>query len=429
MNIREEIVSRRKERIQAEGHSLGTDVPAARQVPIVPFAAAPHVICEVKRRSPSRGNISIDLNPVEQAGLYSGAGITSISVLTELDYFAGSLRDLIEVKRAYPGVSVLRKDFLIDSEDIDISYRCGADAVLLIASMLDAPVIERMYHQAIDLGLTPLVEVHDKNDIGRVRPFKPKLTGINSRDLSTFRVDLLHPVMLRNSIDWDADLVFESGIHNEEDARVAASSGFSAVLVGEAVVRDPALIPDIVTGVEKGRENPGFWSALYYRKQSGRPLIKICGITRAQDAALATELGADLLGFIFADSPRKVEAGFIRSLGKRKSGQPQRVGVVVSNVNRDAAAEAYGLVKEGYLDVIQFSGDEEPDECYRRIFPYYKALRPRNELELEDISSFHSPRVLIDAFAGAERGGTGNRIPLSITEAAAEVGPVWLAGG
>lgn len=428
MDILKTIVAKRRSRIEREGYSLGSPLPDERHVPVVPFGEAPFVICEVKRRSPSKGDISTRLDPVAQVGLYVDAGITSVSILTEEDFFAGSLDDLMQVKKAYPGIAVLRKDFLLSLEDVEISHRVGADAVLLIASVLDQGTLEEMYDRAIELGMTPLVEVHDEEDIIKVRPIRPILTGINSRNLRTFSVDLLHPVSLRTNIEWDTRLVFESGIHGEEDARFAASAGFSSVLVGEAVVKRPDLIPEIVAGVRR-RSEKGFWSNLYSRKRAERPLVKICGLTNPGDVALATELGADLLGFIFTESPRRVEPGFIRSLGMPFPGQPGRVGVVVSTDSPDAAEEAFDLLDGGYLDAIQFHGDETPEDCYKMAFPYYKALRPAARADVAAIERYGCPRVLLDAFVRGSRGGTGKRLAPEIVAEAGRHGPIWLAGG
>ncbi len=431
MSILDSIVARRMSRIATEGPTLGKSVPQQREVPLVPFGKAPHVICEVKRRSPSKGDISADLDPVEQAGIYVSRGITSISVLTEENYFAGSLDDLMRVKQAFPNVSVLRKDFLLTPLDIEVSYRAGADAVLLIAAVLEKNDIELLYAKAMELGITPLVEVHDESDVAKVRSFAPICTGINSRNLADFSVDLIHPVALRGRIDWDTFLVFESGIDGEESARFAVESGFDALLVGEAVVKKPSLIPDIISGAAF-RTGAGFWVNLFSRKRQGRPLIKICGLTNAEDVGLAVDLGADLLGFIFAPSPRQADADVVRSLGKSRPEEPGRVGVVVSaapGTIEGSERDAFALLKEGILDAIQFHGAEDPAECYRAAFPYYKALRPREPAETSLIERYGCPRVLIDAFVKGCPGGTGRRISADIVSAAGLLGPVWLAGG
>ena len=442
MNIRDTIVAKRRKRIESEGHALGVRLPAKREAPVVPFGRPPGVICEVKRRSPSKGDISKGLDPVKQASLYAEEGITSVSVLTEEDHFSGSLSDLMTIKRAYPRLSVLRKDFLIDLEDIEISDRAGADAVLLIASVLDGPTLKKLHIRASELGMAALVELHDEADIEKARSFSPRLVGINSRDLETFAVDPIHPIALKAKIDWQAGLVYESGIRGEEDARLAVTSGFDCLLVGEAVVREPALIKEIIKGTQLS--GGAFWADLFARPAAGgrslggraagqraanRPLVKICGLTNRADVDAAISAGADALGFVFARSPRRADAGFVRSLSVRRSGEPVRVGVVVSTDPSDPGTEAFELLQEGFLDAIQFHGDEEPAECYKKAFPYFKALNPANPPRVERMKDYHSPRVLIDAHVPGKKGGTGVMIAAEIVAAAREIKPIWLAGG
>ena len=173
MTIVEQIVSRRRERVAREGHWLSARAREARGVPTVSFGAEPFLVCEVKRRSPSRGDIAPDVDVVEQARAYARAGVRSVSVLTEEDSFSGSLDDLGRIKNALPEVAVLRKDFLLDEEDIEVSWRAGADAVLLIASILDAKTLAALHAAAERRGLTALVEVHDAGDVAKCRDILP----------------------------------------------------------------------------------------------------------------------------------------------------------------------------------------------------------------------------------------------------------------
>ncbi len=177
MNVRDNIVAQRRARIARQGHDMGAALPAARTAPLVPFGAPPFLVCEIKRRSPSRGALSAGLDAVAQARLYAERGVRNISVLTEQDNFGGSLEDLARVKEALPQLSLLRKDFLLDAEDIDVSWRAGADAVLLIAAILDAATLAALHHHATELGMQALVEVHDADDAAKCLTFAPPLTG------------------------------------------------------------------------------------------------------------------------------------------------------------------------------------------------------------------------------------------------------------
>ncbi len=239
MSVLLEIAEHRRIRIAREGHAQGVDLPAARPGPVFPFGRPPFLVCEIKRKSPSKGAIAPDLDAVQQAGRYVQAGVRSLSILTEQDSFAGSLQDIVDVRHAFPDVAILRKDFLLDEEDIRVSWRAGADAVLLIAALLDRARLEALHRCAESLGLQPLVEVHDAEDVEKCRALAPGLTGINARDLATFTVDLLHPLAMRRRIPWKTRLLFESGIRSGEDVRVALTEGFAGVLVGRDSGPDP----------------------------------------------------------------------------------------------------------------------------------------------------------------------------------------------
>jgi len=439
-NIRDEIVAHRRSRIASEGHTLGARVPSRRQVPLVPLLGDPPLICEVKRRSPSRGEINETLDPVELAGAYVASGARSISVLTEEDYFHGSLDDLIAVKRAYPECAVLRKDFLVDRQDIEVSYRAGADAVLLIAAVLSHAQLQALILATQERGMTALVELHDADDVEKARPLRPEVIGINARNLSTFAVDLLAPLRLRHLIDWKHQAVFESGIFGREDARLVAQSGFGAVLVGEAVVREPDRIGEITAGFLHPRQGVrtthpvgDFWYRLAGRVQNGagaaglRPLVKICGITNREDAEVAVALGADILGFVFADSPRRVDPQVVESLGDL---DVLKAAVVVTGGGHGTVPESVAsLLAGGFVDAVQFHGDESPEECASWAYPYYRALRLSSPDDVAMIRTYGSPRVLVDARVADAYGGTGKQLAPELINAATEIGPLWLAGG
>ena len=428
MTIRDRIVAQRRARVAREGPELGVAVPAERQVAAAPFAAEPLVICEMKKRSPSRGAIDADLDVVEQAGRYAAAGIRHVSVLTEPDHFGGSLDDLMHIKRQYPDLAVLRKDFLLDEVDVEVSHRAGADAVLLIAGMIDRQRLASMLQAAERLGMAALVEVHDPADVAEVRSLRPSLVGINARDLATFTTDLAHPLRLRPAIDWPARLVFESGIFFAEQASLARAAGFAGVLVGEGVVRRPELAGELVAAFG-GAAATDFWGKLYARRPLAErdgactpvsraplpPLVKVCGITSRDDALRAVEAGADLLGFVLAEAPRRATPEVIAELGDVGA---LKVGVVV-----DDASVATELQRAGHLDAVQLHGNEPAERCAGLADPYYKAIRVRGSADLERIDPYRCPRVLVDAPAA------GRRVDAELIDAAAKRRPLWLAGG
>ncbi len=170
-----------------------------------------------------------------------------------------------------------------------------------------------------------------------------------------------------------------------------------------------------------------FWSRLLGRKRVGAPLVKICGLTREEDAHLAFEYGADILGFIFAPSPRRATSGFLRRLDGLEI---LKVGVVVhKRGDRNLLPDVKALAQDGILNAVQFHGDEDPVDCYRMSYPYYKALRLGSISDIKRIESYRCPRVLIDTFIPTHRGGTGKRIPETLVGTVKESHPLWLAGG
>jgi indole-3-glycerol phosphate synthase/phosphoribosylanthranilate isomerase len=425
MNIKHEIVQKRKQNIEKLGHTLGVAIPGKREVPLTTFGQAPFLICEVKRRSPSKGDIAKGIDAVEQAGIYVKNGVRNISVLTEQDYFAGTLKDLISIKKTFPDAAVLRKDFLIDEKDIDVSFRAGADAVLLIASILEAEKLESLYNKAKALGMEVLLEVHSKEDIKKAKRIRSTITGINSRNLATFKVDPLIPVITKNDINWETKLVFESGIKHKEHGIFVLANGFSGMLAGEYVLKRPELVTDLISCFNEDIINlrkKNFWERLYKNKFSSKPLVKICGITNKEDAYYCKELGADILGFVFAPSKRQANPEILHEL---KELDILKAAVVVTPPD----SAILKLLEENLISVIQFHGEEEPDECFKAAFPYYKAIRLESKTDIDLIDNYRCPRVLVDAYSALLKGGTGAKIPDKLIRKVKEEHPLWIAGG
>lgn len=424
-NIRDEIVAKRQARVLELGFAEGVELPAGREAPIVPFLGRNGLICEVKRKSPSKGAIAPGLDAVAQAGLYVKAGAGNLSVLTEKEGFGGSLEDLIQVKKAYPEAAVLRKDFLFDLHDIDVAWRAGADAVLLIAGMLDAERLNALYRCAKGLGMEALVEVHDAEDLRKVATFMPNLVGINSRDLTTFRIDPLLPLRVRSGITWESKVVYESGITTRDQADFAVASGFDGLLVGEGVVREPQLAGELLASLSETKPSR-FWPEIGKKlfARPGKTLVKVCGLTREEDARLAAEMGADVLGFVFYEkSPRHASPELLETL---RDVETLKVGVVVGNAGEPLRQDVRQLLNAGLLDGVQLHGDETPEDVAAVGPMGYKVLRPRGQKDMATADSYRCPRLLLDA-AGDVPGGTGKRIGADLLDAWQR--PLWLAGG
>lgn len=195
------------------------------------------VIAEIKRRSPSKGEIRADFDPVGCARSYVEGGAAAISVLTDGPYFGGSL-EFLEAVRSAVEVPLLRKDFLIDSYQIDEARVSGADAVLLIVAALSGDDLGKLRERAVALGLDVLVEVHDELELEAALVAGADLIGINNRDLRSFRTDLAVTERLAPLVPEDALIVSESGIFNHQQIRRLEDIGVHCFLVGEALMRE-----------------------------------------------------------------------------------------------------------------------------------------------------------------------------------------------
>jgi indole-3-glycerol phosphate synthase len=204
-----------------------------------------NLIAEVKKASPSAGVIRADFDPVTIAKQYAAAGADALSVLTDEQYFQGHLDYVRQVREAVQ-LPVLRKDFIVDPYQVYETRACGADAMLLIAECLPVNELIDLQILATELNLTTLIEVHDMDNLIRVRdhvigfPHKSySLLGINNRDLRTFKTDLGTTLRLAELVEDRRVLVSESGIHSNDDVMKLAEAGVSAVLVGESLMRSP----------------------------------------------------------------------------------------------------------------------------------------------------------------------------------------------
>ena len=406
------IVEKRKADIKQLGVTFGFDIPEVRQRPVHPFLKQKGVILEVKRASPSKGNIAPDLNAAETARSYAKAGAAAISCLTETNYFKGTLGDLMAVCEAVPDTAVLRKDFLINEEEVEIAYRAGADAVLLIARILESDMMIKMASVAAAHKMTSLVEVRSDEDIEKLRAVAAVVDhefivcGVNSRDLATFKIDLLKPCALLNKIRSvlgdDARVIFESGIRTPEAARFAGSLGFTGMLLGEAAAKNPGLRSELVKSFVEAETNKNaeFWKAY----NSAGTKIKICGLTRAEDVLLADSLGAAFVGFIFAPGfARNVcSERFEKILPSLKKVKAKKVAVITDPDSMEAETAAR-YVEDGILDCLQLHGIPYEKVPQRFLeLPHYFAITEKSgnlKEAAEKLFLMGEPRFLQDSKA------------------------------
>ena len=205
---------------------------------VLPAFAGPgiHVIAEIKRQSPSQGPIAPTAEPVEVAREYLTHGATMLSVLTERDFFGGDPRFLEEVRKAHPMSLLLMKDFVLDEYQIARARELGADAVLLIAALLDEARLERLKRFAEALDLTPLIEVHDEAELTTALSLNARFIGVNNRDLKTLKVSLDISRALASRIPPSVTAIAESGIRTADDVRELTELGYRGVLVGTSLM-------------------------------------------------------------------------------------------------------------------------------------------------------------------------------------------------
>jgi indole-3-glycerol phosphate synthase len=217
------------------------DAPKVRDF-FAPLAAAGPIklIAEVKKASPSKGVIRADFDPVQIARTYEAHGATCLSVLTDEQYFQGSLEYLRQIRNSV-ATPILRKDFILDTYQLVEARVAGADAVLLIAECLDDCHLRKLHNEALELEMTPLVEFYDEANLARVMAAGAQLIGVNNRDLRSFEVDLGHTIRMRDKVPLDAVLVGESGIHTRQDVLRLQEAGVDAMLVGESLMREAAI--------------------------------------------------------------------------------------------------------------------------------------------------------------------------------------------
>lgn len=197
-----------------------------------------NIIAECKRRSPSKGVLLQDYEPVSIARQYEHGGAAAISVLTEATFFDGALAHL-EAVRAAVRLPLLRKDFVVDEYQLLEARAAGADAVLLIVGALEQPELVRLQRRAWDFGLATLVEVHDDEELTRAVDSGARVIGVNNRNLRTLRVDLDASSRLASRMPKDVVAVSESGLHSRGDLDLMAAQGYRAFLIGERFMTDP----------------------------------------------------------------------------------------------------------------------------------------------------------------------------------------------
>ena len=400
VTVQKQIPSQRPSDLQA-AYNLNIAPPQISLVDRLkqsPFDVA--LLAEIKRGSPSKGIFALDIDAPSQARKYALAGASVISVLTEPEWFKGSVEDLRAVRQVLNGMTnrpaVLRKEFIFEEYQILEARLAGADTVLLIVKMLDFDLLKRLYDYSLSLGMEPLVEVQNIEEMSTAIKLGAKVIGVNNRNLESFEVDLGTTGRLRSMVPRGTFLCALSGINSHQDVLDCKRDGVNGVLVGESIMRAPdatQFIKQLCSGITTVSAKP-----------KPKPLlVKICGTRTPEAAAEALKGGADLVGMIMVPGSKRCvshEAALFISkvvheskpaveeeaaersklaldffsltgdlLRRRK---PQLVGVFM-NQSLEEILEKQRLYD---LDIVQLHGDEPVEWAHLIPVPVIRKFKP-----------------------------------------------------
>ena len=423
-------------------------IPFVQRLRQSPFDVA--LMAEIKRGSPSKGIFALEINAPVQARKYALAGASVISVLTEPEWFKGSVEDLRAVRQVLGSMpnrpAILRKEFIFDEYQILEARLAGADTVLLIVKMLDDELLKRLYDYSVSLGMEPLVEVQNVPEMERALNLGSKVIGVNNRNLESFEVDMKTTSRLRSMVPETTIICALSGINTHADVLDCKNDGVNAVLVGEAIMRAPdatQFISQLCSGTDAPVEK-GPSPSLY---------VKICGTRSAEAATEAVQSGADFVGICLVPGakrcishetalaiskavhshsaplpskpdvpmPHNGAADFFAAAQTRlASNKPRLVGIFQNQPLHEVLEkqELYGL------DMVQLHGDEPIEWANLIPVPVIRAFKPGHPGI--GLRGYHT-MPLLDSGAGS-----GKLIDVSKVEDALRRDPelrVFLAGG
>lgn len=388
------------------------------------------LMAEIKRASPSKGIISLSTCAPAQARTYALAGASVISVLTEPEWFKGSIEDLRAVRQALEGMpnrpAVLRKEFIFEEYQILEARLAGADTVLLIVKMLDEETLTRLYKYSQSLGMEPLVEVNTADEMTIAVKLGSKVIGVNNRNLTSFEVDLDTTSRLLDQVPKETIICALSGISGPQDVVAYQKNGVGAVLVGEALMRardTTQFIRELLGGSEP-----------VVKSSPGPLLVKICGTRKAETAAEAIKAGADLIGMILVPGrgrhvPYKDAVAISKVVHESRVSTGSVVGDrtgsqatdffanAASNISSHRALlvgvfqnqpleEVLELQKAYELDIVQLHGDEPLEWANLIPVPVIRAFKP-NQPGLGR-RGYHTVPMLDSA-----SGGSGQQLDMS----------------
>ncbi|MDR0587787.1 MAG: bifunctional indole-3-glycerol-phosphate synthase TrpC/phosphoribosylanthranilate isomerase TrpF [Burkholderiales bacterium] len=405
-----EIVERKRQdvaaRMASTPLSVSTIKPTKKRFGEALKRGGMRFILECKKASPSEGLIRADFNLEDIARAYRGFA-DAVSVLADEPYFQGSLNNITQMSQ-FIDAPILCKDFIVDPYQVYEARKYGADAVLLMLSVLDDETYQRCAAVAHSLAMDCLTEVHDEEELARALHLNAGIIGINNRDLRTMKVDLNTTHRLAAKIPQDKIIVCESGIKTYQDC-VALAGTVDAFLVGSSLMHQKRLdlaVRRLVSGV-----------------------VKICGLTQGEDAHRAYEAGASFGGVIFAqESPRCVSERQAESIHKAAPLLPL-VGVFVN----DDVDRIIAIAQKIHLAAIQLHGEEteayihQLRESLPKTCEIWKACRVKDAVP--SVESISADKLLLDTASGTQKGGSGVTFDWSLLDNLRDKSRIILAGG
>lgn len=398
MNVLEAIFARKRKELKKQKRAVPIDSMLRSMAFSRPrFLEAlkksgPSIIAEFKRVSPAKGVIRSNGKVEEIAAAYSSAGAAALSILTEKNYFSGSSDDLVTARKS-SALPILRKDFIFDGYQIVETKNWGADAVLIIAAMVNDKKLSSLLQACRRWELDAVVEVHTKSEVERALAFGADIIGVNNRDLKSLKVDLRVSYELAGMMDGRTVFISESGIESPQTAAELYRLGYKGFLIGSYFMRQP---------------NPGEALKNFLKEVEALTVlkVKICGLTNLKDALLAEELGADMLGFIFyPKSSRYLFPAKAAAIISRLSPFTRKVGVFVN----EKPEKVLRIARKLKLDFVQLSGEESPAfvKKIQREFPVIKAFRVGEDFKLSTVKDSPANLRLVDSSVGGFYGGSG----------------------
>ncbi|KAL7930025.1 indole-3-glycerol phosphate synthase domain-containing protein, partial [Trichoderma chlorosporum] len=423
-------------------------VPFISRLRQSPFDVA--LMAEIKRGSPSKGVFALEVQAPVQARKYALAGASVISVLTEPEWFKGSIEDLRAVRQVLDGMpnrpAILRKEFIFEEYQILEARLAGADTVLLIVKMLDVDLLERLYNYSLSLGMEPLVEVQNADEMTIAVKLGAKAIGVNNRNLETFEVDINTTGRLRSMVSDATIICALSGINKHQDVLDCKRDGINAVLVGEAIMKAPdatVFISELCSGSKPAPKN----------NLPEKLNVKICGVRTVEAALEAVKAGADFIGVNFVPGAKRaashevalaiseaVHSSFKPSEGPNSLSIPASVATdffsltsrnlktprtqVVGVFQNQPLSEVLEKQRLYNLDLVQLHG-EEPIEWAKAIpVPVIRCFKPSHPAV--GIRGYHVV-PLLDSGAGS-----GKLLDVSSVKEVLQKDPdlrIFLAGG